>query len=233
MSLRITFITAGRILRQLLNDRRTVVMILAGPALIIALISAIMDAAPHVFNTVGLILLAVFPFFMMFLVTSITLLRERTGGTLERLMTTPTAKIDLVRSLGADHVIDYTRTDFLDGATRYDVIIDTGGRNRLPRLRRALAPTGTLVIVGGDGGGKVTGGFGRGIRAAMLSPLVRQRLVMLVNTEHHRYLDQLRPLIEAGAVTPALDTTYPLAQAAAAMRHLEAGNARGKIAITI
>jgi ABC-2 type transport system permease protein len=96
MSLRITFITAGRILRQLLNDRRTVVMILAGPALIIALISAIMDAAPHVFNTVGLILLAVFPFFMMFLVTSITLLRERTGGTLERLMTTPTAKIDLV-----------------------------------------------------------------------------------------------------------------------------------------
>ncbi len=144
-----------------------------------------------------------------------------------------TAKTDLIRSLGADHVIDYTHEDFLDGTTRYDVIIDTGGRNRLPRLRRALTPTGTLVIVGGDGGGKVTGGFGRGLRAAMLSPLVRQRLLMLVNTEHHRYLDELRPLLEAGAVTPALDITYPLAQAAAAMRRLEAGKARGKIAITI
>ncbi|MFG3342972.1 ABC transporter permease [Glycomyces sp. NPDC048151] len=96
MSLRITFITAGRILRQLLNDRRTVVLILAVPSLMIALISAIMDAAPQVFDTVGLILLAFFPFMMMFMITSITLLRERTGGTLERLMTTPTGKLDLV-----------------------------------------------------------------------------------------------------------------------------------------
>ncbi|HEY1093878.1 MAG TPA: ABC transporter permease [Glycomyces sp.] len=96
MSLRITFITAGRILRQLLNDRRTVVLILAVPSLMIALISAIMDAAPEAFNSVGLILLAFFPFMMMFMITSITLLRERTGGTLERLMTTPTGKLDLV-----------------------------------------------------------------------------------------------------------------------------------------
>lgn len=96
MSLRITFITAGRILRQLLNDRRTIVLILAVPSLMIALISAIMDAAPQAFNSVGLILLAFFPFMMMFMITSITLLRERTGGTLERLMTTPTGKLDLV-----------------------------------------------------------------------------------------------------------------------------------------
>jgi ABC-2 type transport system permease protein len=96
MSPRITFITAGRILRQLLNDRRTVVLILAVPSLMIALISAIMDAAPDVFDSVGLILLAFFPFMMMFMITSITLLRERTGGTLERLMTTPTGKLDLV-----------------------------------------------------------------------------------------------------------------------------------------
>ncbi|MDA1358849.1 ABC transporter permease [Glycomyces luteolus] len=96
MSLRITFITAGRILRQLLGDRRTVVLILAVPSLMIALISAIMDAAPEAFNSVGLILLAFFPFMMMFMITSITLLRERTGGTLERLMTTPTGKLDLV-----------------------------------------------------------------------------------------------------------------------------------------
>jgi ABC-2 type transport system permease protein len=96
MSLRITFITAGRILRQLLNDHRTMVLILAMPSLLIALISAIMDSAPQAFNSVGLILLAFFPFMMMFMITSITLLRERTGGTLERLMTTPTAKLDLV-----------------------------------------------------------------------------------------------------------------------------------------
>ncbi|WP_199033931.1 ABC transporter permease [Glycomyces salinus] len=95
MSLRITFITAGRILRQLLNDRRTVVLILAVPSLIIALMSAIFDDE-RIFNSIGLILLAFFPFMLMFMVTSITLLRERTGGTLERLMTTPTAKLDLV-----------------------------------------------------------------------------------------------------------------------------------------
>ncbi len=96
MSLRITFITAGRIIRQLLNDRRTVVLILAVPALLIALMSAIMDSAPQVFDKTGLILLAAFPFMLMFMITSITLLRERTGGTLERLMTTPTGKLDLV-----------------------------------------------------------------------------------------------------------------------------------------
>jgi ABC-2 type transport system permease protein len=92
----IVFITAGRILRQLLNDHRTVGLVLAVPALIIALISAIMDDAPQVFDKTGLILLAAFPFMLMFMITSITLLRERTGGTLERLMTTPTGKLDLV-----------------------------------------------------------------------------------------------------------------------------------------
>jgi ABC-2 type transport system permease protein len=96
MSLRTTLITAWRILRQLLNDHRTVALILAVPALIIALISAIMEDSPRMFDQVGLILLAVFPFTIMFLLTSITMQRERTAGTLERLMTTPTAKMDLV-----------------------------------------------------------------------------------------------------------------------------------------
>lgn len=96
MSPRITLITAGRILRQLLNDRRTVALILAVPALIMALISAIMEDSPAMFDRVGLILLGVFPFTIMFLLTSITMQRERTAGTLERLMTTPTAKMDLV-----------------------------------------------------------------------------------------------------------------------------------------
>jgi NADPH:quinone reductase-like Zn-dependent oxidoreductase len=144
-----------------------------------------------------------------------------------------TAKVDLVRSIGADDVIDYTREDFADGSRHYDLILDIGGNSRLSRLRRALTPTGTLVIVGGEEGGKLTGGFGRSLRAPVLSLFVRQRLTMLSSKERHTYLDALRPLIEAGKVTPAIDKTYPLAEAPAAMRHLEAGQARGKIAITI
>lgn len=144
-----------------------------------------------------------------------------------------TAKVDLVRSLGADEVIDYTRADFADGSRRYDLILDVGGNSRLSRLRRALTPTGTLVIVGGEEGGKLTGGFGRTLRAPVLSLFVRQRLTMLVSKEHHTYLEALRPLLEARKVTPAVDKAYELAEAPAAMRHLTAGHARGKIAITI
>jgi NADPH:quinone reductase-like Zn-dependent oxidoreductase len=144
-----------------------------------------------------------------------------------------TAKVDLVRSLGADDVIDYTRQDFADGSQRYDLILDIGGNSRLSRLRRALTPTGTLVIVGGEEGGKLTGGFQRSLAAPVLSLFVRQRLTMLASKERHTDLEALRPLIEAGHVTPAIDRTYPLAEVPAAMRHLEAGHARGKIAITI
>ena len=144
-----------------------------------------------------------------------------------------TAKVDLVRSLGADDVIDYTQQDFADAGERYDVILDIAGNSRLSRLRRVLTPTGTLVIVGGEQGGAVTGGFGRSLRAPMLSIFVGQRLAMLTSKEHHRYLDDLRPLIEAGSVTPAVDQTYPLAEVPAAMRRLEAGQVRGKIAITV
>jgi NADPH:quinone reductase-like Zn-dependent oxidoreductase len=145
-----------------------------------------------------------------------------------------TAKVDLVRSIGADGVIDYTREDFADGRRRWDLILDIGGNSRLSRLRRALTPTGTLVIVGGEGGGKITGGIGRQlVRAPLLSLFVRQRLTMLTNKEHHSYLEALRPLIETGQVTPAVDKIYPLADAPAAMRRLEGGQARGKIAITI
>lgn len=144
-----------------------------------------------------------------------------------------TSKIDLVRALGADDVVDYTRSDFADGSRRYDVIVDIGGNGRLSRLRRALTPTGTLVIVGGEQGGSVTGGFGRQLRAPVVSLFVSQRLDMLASKEHHSYLEALRPLIDTGQVTPALDRTYPLADAPDAMRRLEAGHARGKIAITI
>ncbi|MFL5830944.1 MAG: NAD(P)-dependent alcohol dehydrogenase [Solirubrobacteraceae bacterium] len=141
------------------------------------------------------------------------------------------AKVELVRSLGADHVLDYTRDEFADGSHRYDLILDIGGNSRLSRLRRALTPKGTLVIVGGEGA--KWAGMGRQMRALVLSPFVSQRLTMFVNKERHTDLEALRPLIEEGRVTPAVDRTYPLAEVPDAMRHLEAGQARGKISITI
>jgi len=144
-----------------------------------------------------------------------------------------TGKVDLVSSIGADHVIDYTREDFADGDQRYDLILDIGGNSRLSRLRRALAPKGTLVIVGGEEGGKWTGGFGRQMRALGLSLFVGQRLTMLASKEHHTHIEAVSRFIEAGQVTPIVDRTYPLAEVPDAMRHLEAGQARGKIAVAI
>ena len=144
-----------------------------------------------------------------------------------------TSKVDLVRSLGADHVIDYTVDDFADGAQHYDLIIDIAGNPKLARLRHALTRTGTAVIVGGEEGGNVTGGFGRSLRAPFVSLFVGQRLAMLASKERASDLERLTPLIEAGKVTPSVDRTYPLAQVPDAMRHLEAGKARGKLAITI
>jgi NADPH:quinone reductase-like Zn-dependent oxidoreductase len=146
---------------------------------------------------------------------------------------TSTAKLDLVRSLGADHVIDYTREDFADGTHRYGLILDIAGNPALSRLRRALAPTGTAVIVGGEQGGSLTGGLDRQFRAAALSRLVRQRLTFFVSKERGSDLERLTELIEAGKVTPSVDRTFSLDQVPEAMRHLEAGNARGKIAISV
>jgi NADPH:quinone reductase-like Zn-dependent oxidoreductase len=145
-----------------------------------------------------------------------------------------TTKMDLVRSLGADDVIDYTREDFADGRRRWDVIVDTAGRRPLSKLRRALTPKGTLVIVGGDGGGRWTGGFFRGaLRAPLLSPFVSQRLRGLVSKERGEDLQALTELIEAGKVTPVIDRTYPLIEAPEAIRYLEKGHPRGKVLITV
>jgi len=144
-----------------------------------------------------------------------------------------TAKVELVRSIGADHVIDYTRGNYLNGSDRYDLILDIGGNNSLSRLRRALSRTGTLVIVGGEEGGSLTGGFGRQLRAIALSPFVGQRLTMLASKERHTDLEALSPYLENGQVVPFIDRTYPLADVPVAIRRLEAGQARGKIAITI
>lgn len=144
-----------------------------------------------------------------------------------------TAKLDLVRSLGADHVLDHTCDDFADGVHHYDLIIDIGGNPTLSRLRRALTPTGTAVIVGGEEGGDWTGGFGRSLRAPLVSKFVSQRLAMLASKEHGRFLERLTPLIETGQITPSIDRTYPLDEVPDAMRHLIAGTVRGKVAITI
>ena len=137
-------------------------------------------------------------------------------------------------SLGADHVIDYTREDFADGARRYDVILDIGGNRRLSRLRRALTPRGTLVIVGGETGGRWLGGFDRQIRAMLLSPFVSQKLGTFIASENAADLVALRELIEAGqARRPAIDRTYPLGETAAAIRYVQEGRARGKVVIAV
>ena len=144
-----------------------------------------------------------------------------------------TAKVDLVRSIGADHVIDYTRDDIADGAHRYDVIIDIGGNRPLRQLRRALARRGTLVIVGGETGGRWLGGFDRSLRAPVLSRFVPQRLAAVMVSENAADLLVLAELIESGQVTPVIDRTYPLSQAPDAIRYMQHGHARGKVVITV
>jgi NADPH:quinone reductase-like Zn-dependent oxidoreductase len=145
-----------------------------------------------------------------------------------------TTKLDFVRSLGADEAIDYTRDDFTDGTRRWDVIVDTAGRRSLRTLRRALERDGVLVIVGGDGGGRWTGGFFRGMLGApLLSLFVSQKLRGLLSKERPADLRALVAMIERGAVTPVIDRTFPLEDAAAAIRYLEQGHPRGKVVVTV
>ena len=134
-----------------------------------------------------------------------------------------TAKMDLVRDLGADHVIDYTRDDFAGGEQRYDAILDIGGNSRLSHLRRALTPGGRLIIVGGETDGQWLGGFDRQLRAMMLSPLVSQKLGILGAKENSADLSVLRELLESEKVTPEVDRTYPLSESAAAIRTSKKG----------
>jgi NADPH:quinone reductase-like Zn-dependent oxidoreductase len=144
-----------------------------------------------------------------------------------------TSKVEMVRSLGADHVIDYSRDDFAAGEQRYDVILDIGGNASLSRLRRALAPEGTLVIVGGETGGRWLGGSDRQVRALLLSRFVGERLTTFISSENHEDLLVLKELIESGKITPVIDRTYPLTEAPQAVRFLESGHARGKVVITV
>lgn len=140
------------------------------------------------------------------------------------------AKVDLVRSLGADHVIDYGTDDFAEGDQRYDLIFDIGGSSSLSRLRSVLTATGTLVIAGGEGGGRVLG-IGRQLRAVALSPFIQHHLRMFVAKDHHDPLERVTTLIDAGLVVPAVERAHSLEDAATAMRALEAGQVRGKLVI--
>lgn len=144
-----------------------------------------------------------------------------------------TLKMDVVRAIGADRVVDYTRDDFLDGERRYDVILDTGGNIPLSRLRRALTPRGTLVIVGGETDGRWLGGADRQLRASLLSPFVGQRLRTLLASENAKDLMVLCDLIDSGKITPAVDRTYGLRDVPAAIRRLLDGDVRGKVVITV
>jgi len=142
------------------------------------------------------------------------------------------SKTELVRSVGADHVIDYSREDFADGRNRYDVILDIAGNRSLSELRRALTPRGTLVIVGGEDAGNWLG-VRRQLRAAALSPFVRQKLGFFISKERRQDLEELRRLLEAGTIRPVVDRTFPLEEVPAAIRYLRDGHARGKVVITI
>jgi NADPH:quinone reductase-like Zn-dependent oxidoreductase len=142
-----------------------------------------------------------------------------------------TGQLELVRSLGADDVIDYTRQDVTDGTRRWDLVLDTGGHRSLSQLRRALTPKGTLVIVGSEGRGRWLGGFDRSLRAPLLSRFVGQRLRMLSSKPRPEDLQTLRELLEAGKLVPDTGRTYPLSQAPEAMRQLAEGGG-GRIVIT-
>lgn len=143
------------------------------------------------------------------------------------------SKADLVTALGAEHVIDYTRQDFADGSHRYDVVLDIGGMTSVSRLRRAVQPKGTLVIVGGEADAKWSPGMGRQLKAAALSPFVAQRLTSVLNKEHYSGLERLARYAAAGDVVPCIERSYSLAEVPDAVRRLEGGTVRGQIVITV
>jgi NADPH:quinone reductase-like Zn-dependent oxidoreductase len=142
-------------------------------------------------------------------------------------------KVDLVRGLGADHVVDYTHEDITAGDQRYDVILDTGGNTPLSRLRRVLTPHGTLVLVGGETGGRWLGGSDRQVRAMLVSPFVSQKLGTFICRENHEDLIVLSELVEAGKVAPVIDRTFSLSETPKAIQYLIEGHARGKVVVTV
>jgi NADPH:quinone reductase-like Zn-dependent oxidoreductase len=144
-----------------------------------------------------------------------------------------TRNVEMVRSLGADHVIDYTKEDFIQGGRTFDLIFQLAGTRSPSECRRALAPKGTLVLSSGESDGRWIGPVGRIIKALVLSPFVSQKMVSFTVKPKKADLDFLKQLIEAGKLTPVIDTTYPLAEVPEAIRYLEEGHARGKVVISV
>jgi NADPH:quinone reductase-like Zn-dependent oxidoreductase len=145
-----------------------------------------------------------------------------------------TTNVDLVRSIGADHVIDYTQEDFTRNGQQYDLIFDNVGNRTLSELRRALTRKGMLIPNSNKGSGRWVGGFlRRAVQALVVSPFVTQRLRPFASTEKREDLVVLKELIESGKVTPVIDRTYPLKEVAEALSHYGAGHARGKVIITV
>jgi NADPH:quinone reductase-like Zn-dependent oxidoreductase len=143
------------------------------------------------------------------------------------------SKANLLRSLGADHIVDY-QTDYLaNSECHYDLIIDIGGRNKVSRLRRVLTPEGTLVFVGGEGGNHFTGGIGRQVWASLMSIFLKQRLTMFIAGESHLTIERLSGFIQSGEVQPSIGTRYSLDDVPAAMNAIEVGNVRGKAVIMV
>lgn len=143
-----------------------------------------------------------------------------------------TRNLDLVRSLGADHVVDYTRTDATRTGKRYDVILDSVEAQPLSAARRALAPTGTLIPNSGRGG-RWLGPIGRIVAARLLSGFTRQRLKPFTSFGKRQDLLTLAELLSTGQLTPLIDRTYPLDAAADALRRVATGHARGKVVVTM
>ena len=141
-----------------------------------------------------------------------------------------TKNVAMVRSIGADHVIDYTREDFTTGAERYDLILDNVGNHSMARTRRALKPGGMLIS---NGGGHADGKLGRTVRTMLVSMFVRQQAGPTVKSQNHDDLVALKDLVEAGMVRPVIDRTYPLIQTPEAIDHVAAGHARGTVVISV
>jgi NADPH:quinone reductase-like Zn-dependent oxidoreductase len=144
-----------------------------------------------------------------------------------------THNVEMVASIGADRVIDYTREDFTQARRQYDLVVDIAGNRRLAETRRVLVPKGVLVAVGGPNKGRWIGPLGRSVKIALLSPAVSQRLTFFLAHQNKTDLAVLRELLETGKVTPVVDRTYPLSEVAEAIGYLEAGHATGKVAVTV
>jgi NADPH:quinone reductase-like Zn-dependent oxidoreductase len=144
-----------------------------------------------------------------------------------------TRNAETAASIGADHVIDYTREDFTRAAGRYDLLVDIAGNRTLAQTRRVLVPKGVLVAVGGPNKGRWVGPLGRSVRMALVSPAVSQRMVFFLAHQTKKDLAVLRALLQTGKITPVIDRTYPLSDAAAAISYLEQGHAKGKIVLTM